>query len=139
LKFKATDKFVAGSLVDVEIDNTSKLYDVNGAAVKNAVLKSSPVEGFVPTEFALKQNYPNPFNPSTVISYDIPVAGNVSLVVFNTVGEEVARLVNEMQTPGSYKVNWNASGLSSGLYLYRIDVSAGEKSFTKTQKMMLLK
>ncbi len=89
----------------------------------------------IPTEYGLEQNYPNPFNPTTKISYSIPVAGNVSLKVFNAIGQEVATLVSKEQAPGNYSVNFDASQLSSGVYLYRIQVN----DYTASKKMMLLK
>ena len=89
----------------------------------------------VPDNFVLSQNYPNPFNPSTTIQYSIPESGNVSLQIFNTLGEEVANLVNEYQEPGIYKVNFNAENLSSGVYYYRLESGR----FSQTHKMILLR
>jgi hypothetical protein len=89
----------------------------------------------VPNSYSLSQNYPNPFNPVTNISYAIPKAGNVKLVVYDVLGREVATLVNEVKTPGSYKVMFDASNLASGVYMYRIE--AGD--FVNTKKMMLVK
>jgi len=89
----------------------------------------------LPSEFKLEQNYPNPFNPSTVISYHLPEAGSVKLRIYNLLGEEVALLVNQQQPAGTYKVNWNASGLTSGVYIYRLEA----KNFTQTKKMILAK
>jgi hypothetical protein len=83
----------------------------------------------------LQQNYPNPFNPSTVISYSIAKAGNVTLKVYNMLGQEVATLVNGYQAANSYKVNFNASGLSSGVYMYKL--STGSNEIIK--KMVLMK
>ena len=136
LKFKPTDQFKAGSKVDVDVNGV--MADKDGNVVK-AVLKSATIEVTIPAEFALRQNYPNPFNPTTIISYDLPAAGSVNLVVFNSLGQEVATLVNESQDAGIYKCNWNASNMTSGIYFYRINVKAGEKSYVKTQKMILMK
>jgi hypothetical protein len=88
-----------------------------------------------PNVFALSQNYPNPFNPSTVINYCIPKSGIVTLKVYNILGQEVATLVNQEQKAGNYNINFDASKLASGIYLYRIQ--SGEFSLTK--KMSLLK
>lgn len=93
------------------------------------------VEVSAPVEFNLAQNYPNPFNPSTVISFSVPEKSNVSLTVFNVIGEQVATLVNEVKDAGSYQVEFNASNLSSGMYLYRIETG----SFTATKKMVFIK
>lgn len=88
-----------------------------------------------PIAFELSQNYPNPFNPSTKISYTISNTSNVSLDVFNMLGQRVARLVNSRQNAGNYIVNFDASNLSSGIYLYRI--KAG--SFSEIRRMTLIK
>jgi len=89
----------------------------------------------VPKNFELSQNYPNPFNPTTTIEYSIPKDANVSIKIFDVLGKEVATLVNEQRSAGTYIINWNASNFSSGLYFYRI--TAGE--FTDTKKMFLVK
>ncbi len=81
------------------------------------------------------QNYPNPFNPTTIIAYQLPKKSHVLLKIYNTLGEEVATLVNGEKEAGYYNVNFNASNLPGGLYLYKL--KAG--SFTKVGKMMLLK
>ena len=88
-----------------------------------------------PTEFSLEQNYPNPFNPSTTISFSIPKEDFVSLKVFNSLGEEVAELLNETKPADNYSVSFNASTLTSGVYFYKI--SAG--NFVETKKMLLMK
>ncbi|NUN70214.1 MAG: T9SS type A sorting domain-containing protein [Bacteroidetes bacterium] len=89
----------------------------------------------VASEYALEQNYPNPFNPSTTVRYSIPMEGMVSVKVFNIVGQEVATLVNDVQSAGTYSVTFDASTLASGMYLYRI--SSG--GYTQVRKMLLLK
>ncbi|MBW7873770.1 MAG: T9SS type A sorting domain-containing protein [Ignavibacteriales bacterium] len=93
------------------------------------------VEVGTPMTFALDQNYPNPFNPATTIAYRIPEASVVTLKVFDITGTEMATLVNTKQEAGSYTVNFDASKLASGMYIFTI--KAGE--FTATKKMMLLK
>lgn len=89
----------------------------------------------VPLKFSLEQNYPNPFNPRTKIRYDLPSSGNVKLIVYDVIGREVACLLNEYKQAGSYELEFNASGLSSGIYLYQL--SFNEKSNTK--RMILVK
>ena len=87
------------------------------------------------SEFTLNQNYPNPFNPSTKISFTIPQTANVKLSIYNAIGEKIAELMNEVKSAGTYDVDFNASELSSGIYLYRLE--AGE--FIQTRKMSLMK
>jgi len=89
----------------------------------------------VPAQYELGQNYPNPFNPSTKISFAIPTASVVTLKVFNVLGQEVATLVGETLNAGSYEVPFDASRLSSGMYMYRLE--AGQ--FTATRKMVIVK
>lgn len=93
------------------------------------------VDNLQPVTFSLSQNYPNPFNPSTVISYQIPVKGNVSLKLFDILGNELSLLVNTEQEAGSYSVTFNAGGLASGTYIYKL--TSGE--FVSTRKMILIK
>lgn len=95
---------------------------------------SSPKEE-IPEEFALEQNYPNPFNPVTVISYQLPESSEVTLEVFNMLGQRVTTLVNETQEAGRYEVSFDASQLSSGAYLYRIQAD----DFIETRQMMFVK
>lgn len=87
------------------------------------------------TDFALEQNYPNPFNPATKIKYAIKEKGNVELKVFDMLGSEITTLVNEEQPAGNYEVMFDASNLSSGVYLYSIKSG----SFVQTRKMLLMK
>jgi hypothetical protein len=89
----------------------------------------------IPTSFSLSQNYPNPFNPATTIKYDLPQNSDVTLKVYDVLGKEVATLVNENQSAGTYTVKFNANNFASGIYFYRI--SAG--SFTQTKKFILMK
>jgi hypothetical protein len=89
----------------------------------------------LPTEFNLAQNYPNPFNPSTSIKYQVSGISQVSLKVYDVVGNEVATLVNEFKPAGSYEIEFNASMYSSGIYFYKLQAG----SFVETKKMMFLK
>ncbi len=101
----------------------------------------------VPKAFALYQNYPNPFNPTTTITFDLPEASNVTLKIYNILGQEVATLLDHAATDaGNQAVDFDASRLASGVYLYRIvaeqlnnDGSASSKPFTQVKKMVLLK
>ncbi len=93
----------------------------------------------IPTKYDLSQNYPNPFNPSTKINYDLPSDGLVSIKLFDMAGKEVAVLVNEVRTAGYHTVDFNASNLSSGVYIYRITVDSDGNKFSAVKKMMLVK
>ncbi|MBN8570079.1 MAG: T9SS type A sorting domain-containing protein [Ignavibacteria bacterium] len=97
-----------------------------------SIEKNSPA---VVTGFELKQNYPNPFNPSTTISFSIPKSGFVKLAVYDLLGKEVSSLVNETRSAGNYEINFKASNLSSGIYIYKINTD----EFTSSKQMMLIK
>lgn len=94
----------------------------------------SPISS-IADKFTLNQNYPNPFNPSTNISFAIPTTGMVKLTVYNSLGKEVSRLINDMMEPGSYDIQFNAHNLASGIYYYTLQV--GNNVITK--KMNLIK
>jgi hypothetical protein len=93
------------------------------------------VNNQVPSSYNLQQNYPNPFNPATKISFSLPKAGIVKLVVFDILGREVATIVNDYRPAGNYSVDFNAANISSGIYFYTLK-SGG---FTDTKKMVLMK
>lgn len=89
-----------------------------------------------PDQFRLYQNYPNPFNPVTVISYQVPATSSLELSIYNLMGQKVATLVTASQPAGHYEVSWDASGLPSGIYMYRLETNTG---FSQVKKLMLLK
>ncbi len=96
--------------------------------------------GVVPSAFALEQNYPNPFNPTTRIEFDIPTASRVSLKIYNSLGEEVATLVDNVMNAGTHLVEWNGKNrfnatAASGVYFYRLTA----ENFVQTKKMLLIK
>lgn len=91
--------------------------------------------GQIPLNYELSQNYPNPFNPSTIIKYSVVQKGNVSLKVYNLLGQEVATLVNKVHAPGAYEINFDASELATGMYIYQIQAG----SFVTSKKMLLIK
>jgi hypothetical protein len=88
-----------------------------------------------PKTFELSQNYPNPFNPSTTIRFNLPEAGNVKLIIYNILGQEIQTLVNEFKEAGVHTVNFDASDLNSGLYIYKLQAG----SQFQTRKMTLIK
>lgn len=101
------------------------------------------ISQLIPDNFKLYQNYPNPFNPVTKIRFDVPAnlrgeRSNVKLIVYNSIGKEVGRLVDEALQAGSYEADFNASGLSSGAYFYRLEIS-GTRSYVQTRSMTLVK
>ncbi|RPI14896.1 MAG: T9SS C-terminal target domain-containing protein [Ignavibacteriae bacterium] len=89
----------------------------------------------IPSVFSLEQNYPNPFNPVTSINYSIPIQSHVKLIVYDILGKEIAILVNEKLSAGTYEALWDASAYSSGVYYYRIECD----NFTDVKKMVLVK
>ncbi len=110
--------------------------DVNGGRELLGSLEATPQGGAgVVSEYALYQNYPNPFNPTTNISFDLVEAGQVSLTVYNVMGQKVAELVNGTMNAGRHVVSFDAAGLSSGLYLYKMEANG----FSAQHKMLLLK
>jgi BNR repeat protein/type IX secretion system substrate protein len=94
-----------------------------------------PIGSEIPKEFALKQNYPNPFNPLTTIELDIAKSGKVLLNIFDVLGKPVAQIINENLMPGTYKVKWDASRFSSGIYYYTLETGG----YRNTKKMVLVK
>lgn len=109
--------------------DTSENFSIRGAMV------SVEDEEAVSRSFNLYPNYPNPFNPSTKISFTLPKASHVSLLIYDIHGKEVDRLLEGEQSAGSHSIEWNASQVASGVYFYRL--TAGE--FVQTRKMVLLK
>ena len=111
----------------------SNTVEIEARLEKN--IKEGEIVEDMPKEYALNSNYPNPFNPTTQISYQIPNDGFVNLTVYNSLGQEIAALVNKQQSIGRYTVQFNANNLSSGIYFYRI--AAGE--FNSVKKMLLVR
>jgi Secretion system C-terminal sorting domain len=114
------------------------------SVVTSGFLADSLVRGYLadvkgrrnlPARFELLQNYPNPFNPATVISYQLPSTAFVSLTIFDMLGRELATLVHGVEEPGEHVIRWDAAGLASGVYFYRLQAG----SFVETRKMMVLR
>lgn len=93
------------------------------------------ISGAVPADYVLKQNYPNPFNPTTQIEYAVPKAGYVSLKVYNMLGQEIATLFDGNQNPGNYVATFNATGLASGIYMYKLEA----ENVSISKKFVLMK
>ncbi|MCJ7555050.1 MAG: T9SS type A sorting domain-containing protein, partial [Ignavibacteriaceae bacterium] len=131
-------------VIDMDIDTEDAIYLASISSgvfrLKFPIVAIEDAKKNFPNEYQLHQNYPNPFNPNTVISYQLPVSGLVSLKVYDILGNEVATLVNEYRPAGKYNVEFhshsgNVRNLSSGVYFYTI--KAG--SFVETKKMILLR
>lgn len=93
----------------------------------------------VPKEFSMSQNYPNPFNPVTRINYQLPFESSVSLIVYDMTGRKIASIVNAKQSPGNYTIVFNASGISSGIYFYRLTAEGNNDKFVSTKRMIVVK
>jgi hypothetical protein len=93
------------------------------------------VETGVINKFRLEQNYPNPFNPTTTISYSLPKAGDVRLIIYNAIGSKISTIVNEYKQPGSYSVKFNGGNFANGIYLYRLESG----NYSAVKKFILLK
>jgi|GEM_PF-6687668 len=154
-KWSYSDAYVStvyGACFDTEGNMFVTGYEYNGPPPAYLHIEKYSVKGIPtdiddnpitqPTSFSLSQNYPNPFNPITTIRYSIPICGtsdipHVQLNVYDLLGREVAILVNEEKPAGEYSVQFDASSLASGVYLYRLTVGNGE--FIETKKMILMK
>lgn len=113
-------------------NNSPKLWEITlPLRISTAVLQAASP----PETFELRQNYPNPFNPSTVISYQLPVNGQVTLKVYDVLGREVQTLVKGRQSAGDHSVRFNAANLPSGVYSYRLEAG----TFSQTKKLVLMK
>ncbi len=130
-RLKATSQFIDKG-VDVGLT-------YSGGAPDMGAFEYQPVsnikDNFDPKTFTLYQNFPNPFNPSTRISYSINTVGFVTLDIYNLLGENVGRLVNELKTAGSYTAVFDAAGMPSGVYYYKLQAGA----YSETKKMLLIK
>ncbi|MCH9030046.1 MAG: T9SS type A sorting domain-containing protein, partial [Bacteroidetes bacterium] len=112
--------------------STDSTYQVTGEGI--ILSAGENIDGY-PENFVLKQNFPNPFNSTTTIRYELPELANVTIKVYNILGEEVTSLVDEQKEAGRYQVQFNTGNLSSGVYIYRIDTG----NFTASKKLILMK
>jgi hypothetical protein len=117
----------------VRIHNYVRL--VRGGFITTGIREEESSSTVLPEKFMLHQNYPNPFNPTTTISFELPIESFVSLKVYDILGKEVATLVSDKLGAGHHEVTFNASELTSGVYLYNIQVG----SYTQTKKLLLLR
>jgi PKD repeat protein len=128
-KFRIKDK-VNGSIVNIAIEDESEIEITSG--LDNLLLID---ENLLPDSYALSQNYPNPFNPTTKIKYQLPVDGNVKIIIFDMLGKEVQTLVNGFEKAGSYELTFNGINLASGIYFYKMQ----SENFSELKRMILIK
>jgi hypothetical protein len=136
---------VGSDIRSMAIDAQGFIYcgTLGGVVFKSAAAESmtpmapphSPPPTIVPKTYAVEQNFPNPFNPTTTIPFAIPVAGHVSLKVYNAIGQEIASLLDQELDAGTHSAVWDASSIPSGMYFYRFQSA----SFSQTGKLMLMK
>ncbi len=142
----ANDRVVAGQLLSdlqslgindedflMRLDIAESLYNGSGGTQMGKPNNNTEINE--PMEYALFDNFPNPFNPATTINYQLPQSGFVTLKIYDILGEEIAILVNEQRNQGRYSVNFDASRLASGVYIYQIRVN----NYISSKKMLLLK
>lgn len=127
-----TDKKIASGKYEYRI----KQIDLDGTS---SYSKTIEVEVNNPQEFVLGQNYPNPFNPRTTISYSLPVKAKVEIRIYSSLGEYMMTLVDETKESGYYTIDFDASSLTSGTYIYQMIANDGTKNYTDTKKMILMK
>ncbi|KAA0237704.1 MAG: T9SS C-terminal target domain-containing protein [Ignavibacteriae bacterium] len=113
----------------------SRIFANESVLGKTTIKQISYSGGEVIKSYELSQNYPNPFNPTTTIKFQIPKAGNVTLKIYDILGNEITTLVDEFKEVGKFEVNFNASSLASGVYIYRLNVN----DYVNVNKMVLLK
>ena len=131
---KAREKYLQHTNSACQIYDWYKTMKYSVRCIKNTATDVED-ENQLPVDYQLGQNYPNPFNPSTVIPYTLSETGFVTIEVYDMLGRKVSRLVNENKSAGNHHVNFDASNLSSGLYLYRISVNG----FISSKKMQLVR
>ena len=129
-------KIIITSLADPSLVDTS---DASFSITPPSDVETENLE--IPDDYSLFQNYPNPFNPSTTIRYSLPLQSQVTVKIYNSIGENISEIVKLTQSAGSYQVNWNAGNVASGIYFYSIAAipTDGSEVFRSVKKMILLK
>jgi hypothetical protein len=119
------------------IHNPRFTYDllVTSIEAMGGVVSVPDADGNLPTEYSLAQNYPNPFNPSTTIEYSLPEQTNVTIKIYDVLGNELEVIFSGNKSAGTHRLNWNASNYASGIYFYRMSTG----TFNQVKKMLLLK
>jgi len=127
--------FDGSNWIDLTTENISANFCIKALAVSDPVsIKEQSI--IAPEGFILEQNYPNPFNPNTVISYQLSTISDVHLTIYNALGQKVKTLVNERQAAGNYSATFNADGLATGVYLYKLTTNS---KVVQTRKMVLMR
>jgi hypothetical protein len=111
------------------------LFSLNYIKVNIAGTVGVSDNNYIPSTYSLSQNYPNPFNPTTTIKFDLPVDGLITLEIYDILGRKISTLINEHRQAGSYEQVFDASSISSGVYLYKLQAG----TFTSSKKLILLK
>ncbi|MDH3268743.1 MAG: S8 family peptidase [Ignavibacteria bacterium] len=139
--FGTTAETKSYSFTDANLSMGSYCYRLKQIDFDGTVEYSNELlaEVSAPKNFALLQNYPNPFNPSTTIEFSIPQTSNVAIEIFNVVGERVASLINQTLDAGFHNINFDASNLPSGTYIYQLKAGGQNGTFVDTKKMILMK
>ena len=119
------------------------LFSLNYIKVNIAGTVDVSDNNYIPSTYSLSQNYPNPFNPTTTIKFDLPVDGLITLEIYDILGRKISTLINEHRQAGSYEQIFDASSLSSGVYVYKIQAgdpsSSSGQRFISSKKLVLLK
>lgn len=140
--FGTTTEPVSYTFTDSDLNPGTYYYRLKQVDFDGTADYSDPIEVNVdvPDVYSLQQNYPNPFNPSTAITFSLASDANVTLKVYNVLGQEVSTLINENLTAGVHKYDFNATGLNSGIYFYSIEANGNDGvNFTDVKRMLLLK
>ncbi|MEO8445954.1 MAG: YCF48-related protein [bacterium] len=131
--------FTQVNKIDFADPETGYMITANGRILKTTdggTVGVQQINELVPENFSLQQNYPNPFNPNTIIGFQLAVKGNVKLIVYDILGNEVIELVDEKKSPGSYETEFIGNNLPSGIYFYKLQI---DNNFVDTKRMVLLK
>jgi len=134
IKFRP-DQFNQTFTSSLSIQSNDTTIFVNVTGYSNNTIGVTTISSEIPVKYSLSQNYPNPFNPVTNLEFGISNLGFVTLKIYDNLGKEIATLVNQNLKPGSYKYNFDASGLTSGIYFYKLETD----NFSATRKMLLVK
>lgn len=138
-KISSTNNIISFTLGESTVGKSSNASGIGmmgfWSVYQQDVLTSVDDEGQVPVEYKLEQNYPNPFNPATTIKFAVAEKSRVIIKIYNITGEEITTLINEEKDRGWYEVKFNSGGLSSGIYLCRMQAG----NYVSIKKMMMLK